>query len=304
MPERRKIVLQNTKTRAATFACFRRFHKTRVRTFFGRLAQTPSRISRCLRATCLSATVIHCHLFFLRPAYFSFFADNFHAQLAAHPAQFLPAARTLRFHYFFVPKYTHSFASRHAFFRRQPAVILPAAFLPIPSTSQSLALRLAGYTLPASFLFKAISAFHQPSHFLPALACRHLTRSILINPHVRASRSGLPATTPPAPFSFKAISAFHQPLHTLPAQAGCHFARSILIHPQARATRSGFAGRIHTTSPISFQSKQSQPFISHHTFFRRQPAVILPAAFLSHKSHSTHIRLRRPVPHHQHQTNY
>lgn len=53
-----------------------------------------------------------------------------------------------------------------------------------------------------------------------------------------------------------------------------------------------------------FQSKQSQPFISYHAFFRHKTAVILPVAFLSHKSHSTHIRLCRPVPHHQHQTNY
>lgn len=39
---------------------------------------------------------------FLHPAYFSFFADNFHAQPAAHPAQLLSAARTLRLHHFFV----------------------------------------------------------------------------------------------------------------------------------------------------------------------------------------------------------
>ena len=45
-----------------------------------------------------------------------------------------------------------------------------------------------------------------------------------------------------------------------------------------------------------FQSKQSQPFISYHAFFRHKTAVILPVAFLSHKSHSTHIRLCRPEP--------
>ena len=54
----------------------------------------------------------------LCPVYFSFFSGNLHTQPATHPVRFLPAARTLRFHYFFVPKCTHSFASRHAFFRR------------------------------------------------------------------------------------------------------------------------------------------------------------------------------------------
>ena len=49
--------MQNTKIRAAAFTCCLLFPLTRVRTFPGGLAQTPSRISRCLRATCLSSTV-------------------------------------------------------------------------------------------------------------------------------------------------------------------------------------------------------------------------------------------------------
>lgn len=51
MPERRKRVLQNTKIRAAAFTCCLLFPKKRARTFPGGLAQTPSVISRCLRAT-------------------------------------------------------------------------------------------------------------------------------------------------------------------------------------------------------------------------------------------------------------
>lgn len=51
MPERRKRVLQNTKIRAAAFTCCLLFPQKRARTFPGGLAQTPSRISRCLRAT-------------------------------------------------------------------------------------------------------------------------------------------------------------------------------------------------------------------------------------------------------------
>lgn len=51
MPERRKRVLQNTKIRAAAFTCCLLFPQKRARDFPGGLAQTPSRISRCLRAT-------------------------------------------------------------------------------------------------------------------------------------------------------------------------------------------------------------------------------------------------------------
>lgn len=95
---------------------------------------------------------------FLYPAYFSFFAGNLHTQPATHPVRFLPAARTLRFHYFFVSKRSHSFASRHAFFRRQPAASYPHHSY--PSTSQNFAFRIAGHTLPVPFSFKAFLAFH------------------------------------------------------------------------------------------------------------------------------------------------
>lgn len=43
--------MQNTKIRAAAFTCCRQLPLTRARTFPGGLAQTPSAISRCLRAT-------------------------------------------------------------------------------------------------------------------------------------------------------------------------------------------------------------------------------------------------------------
>lgn len=64
MPERRKRVLQNTKIRAAAFTCCLLFPQKRARTFPGGLSQTPSVISRCLRATRLSATVIYFFYFF------------------------------------------------------------------------------------------------------------------------------------------------------------------------------------------------------------------------------------------------
>lgn len=105
---------------------------------------------------------------FLHPVHFSFFADNFHAQPAAHPAQFLPAARTLRFHYFFV----------------RSVLILSQAITPSSGASRP--------------------SFH-PQHSYPS------------HPQARVSRSGLPATR----------------------------------------------------FPHLFCSKQSQPFISRHTFFRR-----------------------------------
>lgn len=102
MPERRKRVLQNTKIRAAAFTCCLLFPKKRARTFPGGLAQTPSAISRCLRATPFPplSSIFLLLFHFLYPAYFSFFAGNLHTQPATHPVRFLPAARTLRFHYF------------------------------------------------------------------------------------------------------------------------------------------------------------------------------------------------------------
>ena len=134
---------------------------------------------------------------FLHPAYFSFFADNFHAQPAAHSAQFLPAARILRFHYFFV---------------RSVLSLPPASGVSrpsshphhsYPSTCQSLAFRLCRphpHHIFHIFSFKVISAFHQPSRFLPAPAGRHLTSIILIPQKPFHLHPASPAsTTPPAP---------------------------------------------------------------------------------------------------------
>lgn len=167
--------MQNTKIRAAAFTCCLLFPLTRVRTFPGGLAQTPSAISRCLRATRLSATVSYFLLLFhfLYPAYFSFFAGNLHTQPATHPVRFFPAARTLRFHYFFV---------------------------------------------------RSILILSQVATLSSGVSRPHLTRIILIHPQVRTSRSGLPAIR----------------------------------------------------FPYLFLSKHSQPFTSHHTFFRRQPAISYP----------------------------
>ena len=186
---------------------------------------------------------------FLHPAYFSFFADNFHAQPAAHSAQFLPAARILRFHYFFVRSVLSlppaSGVSRPSSHPRHS----------YPSTCQSLAFRLAGYNTSRTFSIQSI-----------------LSLSPAITPSSGASRPSsyqqhsYPSTCQslafrlcrPYPhhifhiFSFKVISAFHQPSRFLPAPAGRH------------------------------PTQHSYPSTNQNLAFR----------------------LCRPVPHHQHQTNY
>ena len=108
------------------------FQKKRARTFPGGLAQTPSAISRCLRATSFPplSSIFLLLFHFLYPAYFSFFADNLHTQPATHPVWFCLLSERYAF-IIFRSKHSHFFASRYAFFRRQPAVILPAAFLSI-----------------------------------------------------------------------------------------------------------------------------------------------------------------------------
>lgn len=175
MPERRKRVLQNTKIRAAAFTCCLLFPQKRARTFPGGLSQTPSVISRCLRATRLSATVI---FFFTSfpfsvPSIFQFLCRQLTYTACNTSSLVLPVVRTLRFHH----------------------------------------------------------------------------------------------------FSFEAFSFFRKSLRLLPASAGRHLTRSILIHTQVSASHSGFAGH---TPTVTFLSKHSQPFTSHHTFFRCQPAISYP----------------------------
>lgn len=133
MPERRKRVLQNTKIRAAAFTCCLLFPQKRARDFPGGLAQTPSR---------------HCQLFFLLlfhflcPVYFSFFAGNLHTQPATHPVRFCLLSERYTF-IIFRSKCSHSFASRHAFFRLQPAASYQQHSYQF--ASQNLALRLSGH---------------------------------------------------------------------------------------------------------------------------------------------------------------
>ena len=89
---------------------------------------------------------------------------------------------------------THSSGASRLSFRPQHSY---------PSTGQSHAFRLCRphpHHISHILSVKAFSAFHQPSHFLPASAGRHLTRSILItqkpfHPHPASPAS----TTPPAP---------------------------------------------------------------------------------------------------------
>lgn len=121
---------------------------------------------------------------------------------------------------------------------------------------------------PLSSIFFTSFPFSVPSIF--QFLCRQLTytacnTSSLVLPVVRTLRFHH--------FSFEAFSFFRKSLRLLPASAGRHLTRSILIHTQVSASHSGFAGH---TPTVTFLSKHSQPFTSHHTFFRCQPAISYP----------------------------
>ena len=93
-------------------------------------------------------------------------------------------------------------------------------------------------------------------------------------------------------FSFEVFSFFRKSPHFLPASAGRHLTRSILTNSQARTSHAGFAGH---TPPVTFLSKHSQPFTSHHTFFRRQPAISYPQHSYQFSSQNLARRLCRPA---------
>lgn len=71
-------------------------------------------------------------------------------------------------------------------------------------------------------------------------------------------------------FSFRSVLILSQVATLSSGFSRPHLTRIILIHPQARTSRSGLPA---TRFQYLFLSKHSQPFTSHHTFFRRQPAI-------------------------------
>ena len=264
--------MQNTKIRAAAFTCCLLFPLTRVRTFPGGLAQTPSAISRCLRATRLSSTVIY---FFTS---FPFSVSSIFQYLCrqlTHTAgntsrSVFACCQNSTLSLFFRSKYSHSFASRHAFFRRQPAASYPHHSYPSPS--QNLAFRIAGHTLPVPFSFKAFSAFHQPSHFLPASAGHILPAAFLpiLKPESRA-----PACRPLLQIYHTYLTYKSQPLTF--GSAGQHYFnhQPFPRRPPPSPDASGLPP-FPATLP-----QPSTPPISHFFFFFFLPPFFFFSFFLS-----------------------
>lgn len=134
----------------------------------------------------------HCHLFFY---FFSIFcAQHISASLPVITTQ--PATRPVRFCLLLVyvsPSGSYPFASNHAFFRRQPVVILPASFLSIHKPEP----RVPACRPHASrtFFFQSILSLSPAITLSSGVSRPYLTRSILTNSQARISRSGLPAIT-------------------------------------------------------------------------------------------------------------
>ena len=195
--------MQNTKTRAATFACCRRFPQKRARTFSVRIG--PDAL-RHLPMPPGYLPFLHCHLIFY---FFSIFCIQ-------HISVSLPTTSTrsrqhIPLSFCLLPElYAFIIFSFEVFsFFRNPSHLLPAPAgrhptqHSYPSTNQNLAFRLAGYTLPASFSFKALSAFHQPLHTLPAPAGRILPAAFLSIHRPEPRVPALPAaSTPHLPYLF------------------------------------------------------------------------------------------------------
>lgn len=89
-------------------------------------------------------------------------------------------------------------------------------------------------------------------------------------------------------FSFRSVLILSQVATLSSGVSRPHLTRIILIHPQARTSRSGLPA---TRFPYLFLSKHSQPFTSHHTFFRRQPAISYPQHSYQFSSQNLALRL-------------
>ena len=130
---------------------------------------------------------------------------------------------------------------------------------------------------PLSSIFLLLFYFLCPAYF-SFFASNYYTAC-------NTSSSVLPAVS--LCFTFRFLP-FRQQSRFLPASAGRHLTRIILIHPQARTSRSGLPA---TRFPYLFLSKHSQPFTSHHTFFRRQPAISYPQHSYQFSSQNLALRL-------------
>ena len=195
MPKRRKRVLQNTKIRAAAFTCCLLFPKKRARTFPGGLAQTPSVISRCLRATRLSATVI----------YFFYFFSIFCAQYisVSLPTTYIHSLQHIQFGFACCQNATlSSFFVRSILILSQ--VVTPSSGVSRPSSypqhsylyaGQCLAFRLCRPHASRTFFFQSILSLSLAITLSSGVSRPYLTSSILTNSQARTSRSGLPAIT-------------------------------------------------------------------------------------------------------------
>lgn len=195
MPERRKSVLQNTKIRAAAFTCCLLFPQKRARTFPGGLAQTPSAIFRCLRATRLSATVI----------YFFYFFSIFCAQYisVSLPTTYIHSLQHIQFGFACCQNATlSSFFVRSILILSQ--VVTPSSGVSRPSSypqhsylyaGQCLAFRLCRPHASRTFFFQSILSLSLAITLSSGVSRPYLTSSILTNSQARTSRSGLPAIT-------------------------------------------------------------------------------------------------------------
>lgn len=195
MPERRKRVLQNTKIRAAAFTCCLLFPQKRARTFPGGLSQTPSVISRCLRATRLSATVI----------YFFYFFSIFCAQYisVSLPTTYIHSLQHIQFGFACCQNATlSSFFVRSILILSQ--VVTPSSGVSRPSSypqhsylyaGQCLAFRLCRPHASRTFFFQSILSLSPVITLSSGVSRPYLTSSILTNSQARTSRSGLPAIT-------------------------------------------------------------------------------------------------------------
>lgn len=199
MPERRKRVLQNTKIRAAAFTCCLLFPQKRARTFPGGLSQTPSVISRCLRATRLSATVI----------YFFYFFSIFCAQYisVSLPTTYIHSLQHIQFGFACCQNATlSSFFVRSILILSQ--VVTPSSGVSRPSSypqhsypyaGQCLAFRLCRPHASRTFFFQSILSLSLAITLSSGVSRPYLTSSILTNSQARTSRSGLPASITQSP---------------------------------------------------------------------------------------------------------
>ena len=187
--------MQNTKIRAAAFTCCLLFPQKRARTFPGGLSQTPSVISRCLRATRLSATVI----------YFFYFFSIFCAQYisVSLPTTYIHSLQHIQFGFACCQNATlSSFFVRSILILSQ--VVTPSSGVSRPSSypqhsylyaGQCLAFRLCRPHASRTFFFQSILSLSLAITLSSGVSRPYLTSSILTNSQARTSRSGLPAIT-------------------------------------------------------------------------------------------------------------